>query len=344
MPDYFESGAFAKKPAWHGLGTVLEEGAFTSKEGIVTGKLDWLVEKRPLCMQIDTFDANGIGTEWKKSEMFATVRSDRPDEFLGYVGPDYTVIQNHECFEFMDKLHDRGDIRYESCGSLKGGRVVWMLAKLNDAASDVTPGDTIAPYILLANAHDGTMAIKLQPTAVRVVCWNTLSYALFRENKSRRDLSYSIRHTMNAADRIEAAIDTIKLTLEAHAQYVQDAKRMVDVDLSSEEKLEKVVGPYLKKVFPELAKKNGEVSTKAQNKLESILKRWMQDPTNTIGGQGTAWGLYNATTQYIDHFRTTQSKGSAAKAAETRLNDSWFGQWANKKDTAWAEMRKLVLA
>ena len=89
------------------------------------------------------------------------------------------MFQNHAAFEFFDAIVQDKLAIYETAGALKGGRHIWMLARLPKtlrAAGD----DEIRPYVLLANSHDGTRALRMIPTTIRVVCPNTLNLALGR--------------------------------------------------------------------------------------------------------------------------------------------------------------------
>ena len=51
--------------------------------------------------------------------------------------------------------------------------------------------------------------------------------------------------------------------------------------------------------------------------------------------QGTAWGLLNAVTEFVDHERRARSQ-------EYRLDSAWFGQGANLKQRALDQALQLV--
>jgi phage/plasmid-like protein (TIGR03299 family) len=50
---------------------------------------------------------------------------------------------------------------------------------------------------------------------------------------------------------------------------------------------------------------------------------------------GTAWGLVNSVTEYVDHHRR-------ARSDDHRLDAAWFGQGAALKQKAWDEALKLA--
>lgn len=94
----------------------------------------------------------------------ANVR-DRDNQVLGIVTDRYKVVQNEEAFAFTDALLGEG-VRYETAGSLQGGKRTWMLARLPHQY--IISGDEISPYLVFMNSHDGTGAIK---TAITPTVW-----------------------------------------------------------------------------------------------------------------------------------------------------------------------------
>lgn len=167
MAHEFETGFFGSgQAAWHGLGTVID-GQVTSDEAIKLAGLDWNVEKRPL--QFNT-SAGPRQVEGK-----VVIVRDKDETPLGYVSENYTLTQNHEAFAFMDQLLGEG-VRYESAGSLRDGKIIWMLAAMPEDI--VIAGDKIRPYAFLTTGHTGHHALKVADTTTRIVCMNTLNLAL----------------------------------------------------------------------------------------------------------------------------------------------------------------------
>ena len=120
---------------------------------------------------------------------------------LGVVTDRYKVIQNTEAFAFTDSLLGEG-VRYETAGSLLGGRKVWLLAHMPHEY--IISGERISPYLLFSNAHDGSGAVRIALTPVRVVCNNTLNLAL-----STAKRSWSMMHTGDIKGKIKEAEDTL---------------------------------------------------------------------------------------------------------------------------------------
>src|SRR5690606_10872309 len=66
---------------------------------------------------------------------------------------------------------------YHTGGYLKSGEVVWLLARL-PGDIQARGDDVVETYLLFSNSHDGSSAIDIRLTTVRVVCQHTLSLAL----------------------------------------------------------------------------------------------------------------------------------------------------------------------
>ena len=191
MAANIESMFYVRETPWHGLGTKVLE-APTSKEALALAGLDWRVLQEPIY----------TGTEELIDGYKANVRSsDR--KTLGVVTDRYKVIQNDEAFAFTDELLGEG-VRYETAGSLQGGRKVWLLAHMPHEY--IISGERISPYLLFSNAHDGSSAIKVALTPIRVVCQNTLNLAL-----SRAKRSWSMMHTGDIKEKMREARDTLFL-------------------------------------------------------------------------------------------------------------------------------------
>ena len=120
---------------------------------------------------------------------------------MGVVTDRYKVIQNSEAFAFTDELLGSG-VRYETAGSLADGKKVWLLARL--PREYIIGGERISPYLVFSNTHDGSGAVRVAVTPVRVVCNNTLNLALDTAKRS-----WSMIHTGDIKGKIQEAKDTL---------------------------------------------------------------------------------------------------------------------------------------
>lgn len=169
MAANVESMFCVRETPWHGLGTNVQE-AQKSEDALIMSGLDWKVVQESIYTPQDEL------IEGYK----ANVRNiDR--KVLGVVTDRYKVIQNEEAFAFTDELLGEG-VRYETAGSLQGGKRVWLLAHMPHEY--IISGERISPYLLFSNIHDGSGAIKVALTPIRVVCQNTLNLALSNDSVS----------------------------------------------------------------------------------------------------------------------------------------------------------------
>ena len=94
-------------------------------------------------------------------DQFATVRTNpvtgRPD-VLGVVGRGYTPIQNEEHAALLDALVDESGAHFETAGSLRGGRQVFLTMKL-PTTMQIGGVDPVDLYLIAFNSHDGTSAL-----------------------------------------------------------------------------------------------------------------------------------------------------------------------------------------
>lgn len=316
--DGSSEAMFHRLPAWHGKGTIVTD-APNSAEAIKLAQMDWTATKQPI------FTLNNDGERVPIKSDMAVVRDDN-SAILGVVGNKYTVIQNAEAFKFMDSLVDLGEIRYEACGTLKGGQQIWLLAKMPEIHY-VTDDDPQESYILLTTGHDGYHTMKVFPTSVRVVCWNTLQFALQSRTTER---FVQVRHSLNAMDKIETAR---KVLLGIKAQ-TDDVHHILDglskVVLTSAQVVE-----FMDKVFPIKKATGDEESTKTVNIRKQVMENFDSDPEQfTKAAKGTAFGLFNAVTKWVDWQR--QSKDT-----DKQFASAWFGSGSVIKQNALVTLQKL---
>lgn len=189
MSANVESMFYVRETPWHGLGTKVME-ALDSEGALIAAGLNWNVIQEPI------FTGENEPIRGYK----ANIRdSDR--RVLGVVTDRYKVIQNHEAFAFTDELLGQG-VRYETAGSLQDGKKVWLLAHMPHEY--IISGERISPYLLFSNTHDGSGAIKVALTPIRVVCNNTLNLAL-----STAKRSWSMVHTGDIRSKMQEARDTL---------------------------------------------------------------------------------------------------------------------------------------
>ncbi|MCI8593580.1 MAG: DUF945 domain-containing protein [Lachnospiraceae bacterium] len=208
MAANVESMFYVRETPWHGLGTKVMT-APGSREALQVAGLDWEVLQEPVYTGAGEL-VNGYKANVRDSDRKA----------LGVVTDRYKVIQNHEAFAFTDALLGEG-VRYETAGSLQGGKRVWLLAHMPHEY--IISGERISPYLLFSNTHDGSGAVKVALTPIRVVCQNTLNLAL-----SQAKRSWSMMHTGDVQGKLQEARDTLFLAgryMEELGQEFENLRR-----------------------------------------------------------------------------------------------------------------------
>lgn len=115
MAANVESMYYVREKPWHGLGTMVAEAPDSAAVLRLAG-LDWDVVRKVIMTVDDGTTISGFK---------ANVR-DIDESVLGIVTDRYRVVQNMEAFLFADALPGE-DVRYETAGSLQGGRSVLIL-------------------------------------------------------------------------------------------------------------------------------------------------------------------------------------------------------------------------
>jgi len=304
MAHQFESGFFVSEPAWHGLGTVVEDAPNTA-DAIRLAGLDWTVESCPV------FDGEGSEIDgWK-----AQTRSDN-GRVLGVTRAQFKPLQNHEAFAFFDYFLCDGDCSLESAGALQDGKTVWILAKINVEA-DVSPGDRIDPYFLLSNGHAGNLKLRTDMVNVRVVCNNTLSAAL-----GDSGASIAFMHRSKVVDSLMAVRETVDLAKRSFALSIEDFRILKARGLDVEG-----FRKYVQEVFESEENKVPRCFEELERSFDG------GGPGSDLAGH-TLWGAYNAVTDWIDHRR--------GRSDETRLQASWFGVGSELRERAMAVAKDMV--
>ena len=277
---------YAENPAWHRLGQVTEN-ALTSQGAIRMAHLDWNVLQSPVF-----FDPDGDGQYQQANNSIVNYRADTND-VLGIVTKQYKIVQNEEAFDFMDSLLSSGDIRYESAGALKGGRIVWILARIPGDICVSSDEDVTRKYMLLYNSHDGTKSVRVSPTNVRVVCWNTLQVAI-----ASRDNEVSIRHKGSIKDKLQDARKVLQIVNKGYDTFAQKAEILAQKTISVDE-FEK----FVRVIEPDVAnpeEKDLKNLERRRDKIRSYFvseSQWAMENNLPV----TAWTALNAVTAHNTH-------------------------------------------
>lgn len=274
MPAEVETMFYSgREVPWHGLG-VQVENAPTSEDAIRLAGLDWNV------YQTDVIDGNGCVIEGYKANL-----RDTDGNFLGMVGNRYKIVQNKDAFSFTDSLLGEG-VKYETAGSLFEGKRIWLLAKMPETK---ILGDEVIPYLCFTNGHDGFNSVKVCLTPTRVVCANTLNFAL-----SNAQRSWSTKHIGDISSKMEEAKHTLRLAENYMKELEIVSDQLANTDVSEAE-----VQNVLNNVFvtpndaSERVKENNE-------KVKTQFMVCMLAP-DLMKFKGTAYQLAQAASDFATH-------------------------------------------
>lgn len=290
------SFASLRQPAWHNLGTVFEQEVNTA-EMLKLAHLDnWNVRLEDVTIP-ETFESDKAYSFVTRTNPFDKAKND----VLGVVGERYVPLQNEDLFSFGDNLLDGGG-RWETAGSIKGGRQVFGSIALADSITLDPNGraDKIDNYLLINTSHDGSIAIQASITPVRVVCANTLNLALssFKGKKAAKQ-TFKIRHTSTAEGKIAVAREALGLAKTYLDEFSVMANAMIEKEITKAD-FDKIVAL----AYPAPEKDAKGSFKKYDSKIDLLNAIYIGQFNDTIAG--TAWGAYNALTERLDWHRSAR--------------------------------------
>lgn len=275
MAANVESMFYVRETPWHGLGVRVME-APDSREALIVAGLDWNVLQEPIYTEteelIDGYKANVRDSDRKA---------------LGVVTDRYKVVQNREAFAFTDELLGEG-VRYETAGSLQGGKKVWLLAHLPHEY--IIFGERISPYLVFTNEHTGSASLKVAITPIRVVCQNTLNLAL-----STAKRSWSMIHAGNIEEKFQVARNTLVL-----AEKYMDKLGKEFETLRRKKLTDKQVMEYIEILMP-VEEGSTPQQIKNMKRLQEDMKLRYFDAPDLKDVGNNAYRFVNAVSDFATH-------------------------------------------
>lgn len=275
MAANVESMFYVRTAPWHELGIRVEE-ALSSRKALELGGLDWSVIQKEIYtddnMLIPSFKAN--------------IR-EGDNKVLGVVTDRYKVVQNKEAFAFTDSLIGEG-CTYETAGSLQEGKKVWLLAKLPEKYQILD--DEVTPYMVFSNSHDGSGALKIAMTPIRVVCQNTLNLAL---NDAKR--IWSTIHTGDIKSKLDEAMKTLLLAENYMKKLDYEANFLNRKKIDDRKVLE-----FINELIP-LSDNASKTQEKNIELLRTDMKLRYFEAPDLIYLPKTPWRFINAVSDFATH-------------------------------------------
>lgn len=309
--------AYVGERPWHGLGQKLPEGE-PIEVWLKEAQLEWHLKRLPVQYLVE-------GKLNTMDDRFVLVRSDT-SKALSIVSGDYRIVQPKEVLEFYRDLMEDHGYALETAGALNGGRKVWALAKTGKTeTADGNGGDEIAAYVLLATSCDKTLATTAAFTSIRVVCQNTLFFAI-DDIKTGKRPQVKVPHNFSFdPKRVKIKLGLID---EAWDAFMKKVKKMATRPMEKEE-----ASSFIEALFGK--KDDKPLSSKAQREYETILSLFSSAPGQDLAtAKDTLWGAVNAVTYYTDHVR--------GRTAGDRMDSAWFGTGCALKDRTWKEACLLL--
>lgn len=292
MPAYFDKGLMVGQSAWHGLGTVIDaddERRFDIASCIELADMDDEI------VLGDCYYVYGEGDNQVCDQIegrYATIRkyADGSLKPLGVVGTKYTPLQPRAAFEWFQPWLETREVSIETAGTLRGGTVDWVMARILRGNIDLGGSEEIAKYLLLSTSHDGTKATSVGFTPQRVVCSNTLAMA----HQSDASKLLRVRHTASQGTALSTIRETIDMVDQEFNATAAQYRMLMNARVSLAD-----LRNYLKMVNDV----NPDTSDKALGGvMRNRINRMVDLAMDGIGNEGaTFWSAYNGVTQYLTH-------------------------------------------
>jgi phage/plasmid-like protein (TIGR03299 family) len=312
----------ARQLPWAGIttGTADDGELLSSAEMAARSGLNWEIGIRPYQRLVKpaTHGADGAlltAAEYEPSaRMFETYRVDTNDE-VGAVKKRYQLLQNTEMFDFGDGLVEQGRGHWAEGGMQGNGYRVFMTMLLNDEFT-VLGDDVFRMYLFLSGSHDGSRAVTVALTPIRVWCTNQTG--IVAANNYGR---YSISHVGDVTGKLTQASEAIRAAGDQSKLLQAQAVALAHLRLTDDK-----ARNLLMSVIP-------ASKPKREDLVEGIMTRHTTSPL-VNGYEGTGWSLINALTEHMDH-------GLTRRSGNARYESITFGDGAKYRHRLTAALAEL---
>ncbi|SFO82883.1 phage/plasmid-like protein TIGR03299 [Amycolatopsis arida] len=368
LADGSTAFAAAREPAWHRLGTVVP-GPMTAQEVLDLAQLSgWNIQKSlgltavvpsgrcpecrraegakhtqkcPVPKEVDRPEGQHVTPEdtatllevpgWYST--YRTVPVSGELQPLGIVSGEYPIIQPEEFAEFMQAIVDTSGAVFDTGGSLRGGRDIFLTMQLPESIK-IGGTDEIGLYLAGFNNYSGQGKLRAVTTPVRVVCANTERAAL-RNFRSE----YTFRHSKGLTGKIQEAREALKINFDWVEVFQAEAESMINTKMNTDQ-----FGDLIKAVWPEKFTKPSEGWRKPEEEQWETLTALFKSADTQENIRGTVWAGYNSLTEYLDWLVPVTGDRTPDEVATARADRSFSGQYNDLKHRAFAKSLDFVAA
>lgn len=274
----------ARTTTFANIGTDIT-GLKTSEEVLNAAGLNYNVVKKNMFFK----DASGNLIDYPEQKFTVVEGTDR---VLGVVSSKYNVCQNRDAFSFIDYIGgDDEGFEYVKAGETQNG-LVYIIAKIPTVN---LLGDSVTPYIIFQNSHDGFNSVKATICPLRIICQNQFNVS-FRESPNTVRIVHSAQmdSRMLAAREMMRDVASYMETFEATAAELATKK----IEYNDVIKLFNDVFEYK----PE--KMSNRQIQNFEDARNDFLLCYNSDDNQNF--KGTAWGVMNGAADYLTHHRSVR--------------------------------------
>ncbi|MBB5154977.1 DUF932 domain-containing protein [Saccharopolyspora phatthalungensis] len=360
--------AAAREPGWHRLGTVAP-GPMTAQEVLDLARLSgWNIRKslgltavvpsgRCLecnravgakhtvkCPVLQDPDRTGDKEVFEEDtaqllevpgwySTYRTVPISGELQPLGIVSGVYPVIQPEQFAEFMQAIVDTSGAVFDTGGSLRDGRDIFLTMQLPESIK-IGGTDDIGLYLAGFNNYSGQGKLKVVTTPVRVVCANTERAAL-RNFRSE----YTYWHSSGLEGKLQKAREALKINFDWTEVFKAEAESMINTKMNNDQ-----FGELIKAVWPDKFEKPLDDWKRPEQEHWEILSGLFKSADTQENIRGTVWAGYNSITEYLDWFVPVVGVDTPEAREIARADRSFAGQYNDLKHKAFSRALDIVAA
>lgn len=311
MSDNIWGNRFAERRdhgvAWHRLGHALpEDGSMTVESALPVYGLNYRVETVPLKYVSPT---SGTLVDSSQVAIVRPAFADVPEAVYGYASSQFRPLQNEELARMIAPLEKEWPL--ETIGAIRRGADIFVT--LHAGTSEIG-GDQIEQYFFVWNSHDGTSALKVRVTPIRVVCQNTCIMG-----DQSATIAVDVRHTQRILTDAGYAFDLVARLRKSQDQVLAKLGELTTIRLSAEDITRVLEAAYpIKEYNSKLAFYDAHsdgLSDEEKGKLEALRAQALGDRARALKLRvavfdryiafneenpmtaKTGWALYNAVTE-----------------------------------------------